>query len=279
MDRAEVLAAIRSAVANARSRVEDVEFSAEDAIRTERDFLVECLSVAAGEGASTLNVPDTVGYATPDEVFILFSHLDRSIDRPANVLLSAHCHDDLGLACANSLAAIRGGARQVECTLHGIGERAGNCALEELVMALETRLSHYGVTTGIDVGQLGEASRTLTDITGIAPAPNKAIVGVNAFAHESGIHQHGVLKDRSTYEIMDPAALGLAVDSIVLGKHSGRHAFSVKAHQLGFSVGGEALDALFAEFKCDADRLGTVSAPWFSEFLEKRLAGRKGEGA
>jgi 2-isopropylmalate synthase len=278
MDRPQVLAAIKSAVAHARTYVDDVEFSAEDACRTELDFLVECLSLAAGEGASTLNVPDTVGYSTPDEMFGLFQMLDRSVDRPPGTILSAHCHDDLGLACANSLAAIRGGARQVECTIHGIGERAGNCALEELVMALETRSSLYGVGTSIDVSRIGQASRVLTEVTGIAPAPNKAIVGSNAFAHESGIHQHGVLQDRSTYEIMDPAALGLAVDPIVLGKHSGRHAFAVKASQLGYSIGRETLDALFAEFKRDADLLGTMSAPWFSDFLEKRLGRRTGEG-
>jgi 2-isopropylmalate synthase len=276
MDTGQILAAIKTAVASARDYVDDVEFSAEDACRTEPDFLAECLSMAAAQGASTLNVPDTVGYSTPDEIEDLFKFLDRVVDRPASTIFSAHCHDVLGLACANSLAAIRGGARQVECTLHGIGERAGNCAIEELVMALRTREAQFGVTTGIDIGQFGEASRILTEVTGISPAPNKAILGANAFAHESGIHQHGVLHDRSTYEIMNPADLGLKVEAIVLGKHSGRHAFKVKADQLGFSVAGETLDALFAEFKREADRLGTVSTTWFSEFLEKRL-GREGE--
>jgi 2-isopropylmalate synthase len=279
MDKAQVLVSIQSAVACARGHVDDVEFSAEDAIRTEPEFLVECLSVAAGSGASTLNVPDTVGYATPEEIFGLFSYLDQSVDRPAGTIFSAHCHDDLGLACANSLAAIRGGARQVECTLHGIGERAGNCAMEELVMALRTRAASHGVTTNIEISQFGNASRVLTQVTGVSPAPNKAIVGANAFAHESGIHQHGVLRDRSTYEIMNPADLGLRVEPIVLGKHSGRHAFSVKAHQLGFSLGGEELDLLFAEFKREADRLGTVSVGWFSDFLEKQLGGREGSSA
>lgn len=278
MDRAQVLAAVKSAVTSARDYVDDVEFSAEDACRTEPEFLAECLSAAASQGASTLNVPDTVGYSTPDEIFELFQYLDRSVDRPSGVIFSAHCHDDLGLASANSLAAIRGGARQVECTLHGIGERAGNCAMEELVMALRTREAHYGFKTGVDISQFGDASRVLTEITGISPAPNKAILGANAFAHESGIHQHGVLKDRATYEIMRPEDLGLEVEGLVLGKHSGRHAFKAKACQLGFSIVGQELDALFAEFKRDADRLGTVSTSWFLEFLEKRL-GREGERA
>ncbi len=278
MDRGEVLAAIRSAVASARGHVEDVEFSAEDACRTEPEFLAECLSVAAKEGASTLNVPDTVGYATPGEIYELFSFLHRSVDRLQETIFSAHCHDDLGLACANSLAAIQAGARQVECTLHGIGERAGNCALEELVMALQVRFHHYKVGTNIARSALGNASRTLAEVTGVPPPPNKAIVGKNAFAHESGIHQHGVLKDRLTYEIMDPSELGLINEPIVLGKHSGRHAFAVKAGQLGYLIGGEQLDALFDEFKRDADRLGTVSSQWFSEFLEERINAQAGEG-
>jgi 2-isopropylmalate synthase len=271
MDCAQVLEAIRSSVSYARESCVDVEFSAEDACRTEPEFLIECLSVAAASGASTLNVPDTVGYAMPDEVENLFRLLKTWVDCPPGMIFSAHCHDDLGLACANSLAAIRGGARQVECTLHGIGERAGNCAMEEVVMALRTRRQAYDVDTNIDISKLGHASQILRCITGVSPPPNKAIVGANAFAHESGIHQHGVLMDRSTYEIMRPEELGLKADLIVLGKHSGRHAFIAKAFELGFEFEREAVEALFAEFKSEADRLGTVPTAWFAAFLEERL--------
>jgi 2-isopropylmalate synthase len=229
------------------------------------------LSIAAANGARTLNVPDTVGYSTPDEIEGLFRLLKTWMDCPPETIFSAHCHDDLGLACANSLAAIRGGARQVECTLHGIGERAGNCAMEELVMALRTRRTVYGADTSIDISKFGFASAILSRVTGIEPSPNKAILGANAFSHESGIHQHGVLKDRSTYEIMRPEELGLEANRIVLGKHSGRHAFIAKAFELGFDLGGDAIPELFAQFKNEADRLGTVTNDWFSEFLGKRV--------
>ena len=219
-----VLGAIRDAVSYAREFTDDVEFSAEDAIRTERDFLIEALSVAVEAGATTLNVPDTVGYTTPEEIYDLFRFLVENVARGPDVIFSAHCHDDLGMAVANSLAAVRAGARQIECALNGIGERAGNCALEEAVMALRTRADTYGVTTNIDTTKIMAASRALSQVTNVHPPRNKSIVGANAFAHESGIHQHGMLMNRETYEIMKPEDIGLTIDGIVLGKHSGRHA-------------------------------------------------------
>ena len=258
MSREQVIAAIRNSVRQARGLVDDVEFSAEDAIRTERDFLVECLSVAAEEGATTLNVPDTVGYTTPEEIYDLFRFLCDQVTRDDDVVFSAHCHDDLGMAVANSLAAVRGGARQIECAINGIGERAGNCALEDVVMALKTRADSYGVSTGIDTTKILAASRTLAQVTNVAPPRNKSIVGSNAFAHEAGIHQHGVLQDRSTYEIMKPEDIGLTTDGIVLGKHSGRHALAIRARDLGFELEGEALNEAFRRFKDVADLVGIV---------------------
>ncbi|MEO1038569.1 MAG: 2-isopropylmalate synthase [Pseudomonadota bacterium] len=273
MSPAEVLTAIADMVAHARSHCEDVEFSAEDAIRTERGFLVEALSVAANAGASTLNVPDTVGYATPDEIYELFSHLTKKVDRAGEMIFSAHCHDDLGMAVANSLAAVRGGARQIECTVNGIGERAGNCALEDAVMALRTRKDAFGLTTQIDTRQIMTASRTLSKVTNTHPPRNKAIVGANAFAHESGIHQHGVLMNRETYEIMKPEDVGLASNAIVLGKHSGKHALAARAEELGYTLEGEALQKAFTAFKTVADEVGTVD----SARLAALLAGMDGE--
>src|SRR3990170_2799306 len=258
MSPAQVLEAIKASVAYARELSEDVEFSAEDAIRTERDFLVEAMSVAAREGATTLNVPDTVGYATPDEIYDLFCFLAQQVDRPQDALFSAHCHDDLGMAVANSLAAVRGGARQVECAVNGIGERAGNCALEEVVMALRTRADAFGISTNIESREIMAASRTLAQITNTPPPRNKPIVGGNAFAHEAGIHQHGVLQNRETYEIMKPEDIGLSVESIVLGKHSGRHALAARAKALGYVLEGQQLDRAFEAFKGVAEEVGIV---------------------
>ncbi len=258
MSRAEVLEGIRAAVSHARGFADDVEFSAEDAIRTERDFLVECLSVAASEGATTLNVPDTVGYATPEEIYDLFRHLATHVQGGPEVIFSAHCHDDLGLAVANSLAAVRGGARQVECTVNGIGERAGNAPLEDVVMAIRTRADALGVRTGVVTTEIMAASRTLAQITNTPPPRNKAIVGANAFAHEAGIHQHGVLQNRETYEIMKPEDIGLSTDGIVLGKHSGRHALAARALSLGYALEGASLDRAFRVFKEAADEVGTI---------------------
>jgi 2-isopropylmalate synthase len=274
MSRAQVLDAIRSSVAYARGFTDDVEFSAEDAIRTERDYLVQCLSAAAAEGATTLNVPDTVGYATPDEIEDLFRFLAVHVERPAGTIFSAHCHDDLGMAVANSLAAVRGGARQVECAVNGIGERAGNCALEEVVMALHTRADAFGVATNIDTTRIMAASRTLAQVTN-TPAPrNKPIVGANAFAHEAGIHQHGILQNRETYEIMKPEDIGLATDGIVLGRHSGRHALAARAKALGIVLEGPRLDRAFAAFRALADEVGIVDAARLLALLGELETGR-----
>ncbi len=269
MTKAEILEAIRASVAFARERFEDIEFSAEDAIRTERDFLAEALSIAAAEGATTLNVPDTVGYTTPDEITDLFRFLGKSVVRPDNVIFSAHCHDDLGMAVANSLAAVRGGARQVECTVNGIGERAGNCALEDMVMALRTRRDYYEIDCNVDTTRIMAASRALAQITNSPPPRNKAIVGANAFAHEAGIHQHGVLQNRATYEIMKPEDIGLVTDGIVLGKHSGRHALVARARELGHVLEGEALDRTFTAFKTVADEVGIVDTARLSALLSE----------
>ncbi len=258
LTREQVLEAIRTSIAFGREHFDDIEFSAEDAIRTERDFLAEVLSAAAAEGATTLNVPDTVGYTTPEEIYDLFRFLDSAVDRPAGVIFSTHCHDDLGMAVANSLAAVRGGAQQIECAVNGIGERAGNCALEDVVMALRTRGNVYDATTDVDTTKIMAASRTLSQITNTPPPRNKSIVGANAFAHESGIHQHGVLQNRETYEIMKPEDIGLSTDGIILGKHSGRHALAARAKTLGYVLEGEQLDRTFIAFKLVADQVGTV---------------------
>lgn len=258
MSREEVLEKIRTSVLLARELCDDVEFSAEDAIRTERDYLAESLSIAAAAGATTLNVPDTVGYTTPDEIYDLFRFLDGAVDRDEGVIFSAHCHDDLGMAVANSLAAVRAGARQVECAVHGIGERAGNASLESLVMALRTRQDFYKVDSNVDTTKIMSASRTLAQATNHQPARNKPIVGANAFAHEAGIHQHGVLQNRATYEIMKPEDIGLTTDGIVLGKHSGRHALASRARALGYPLEGDKLDRAFAAFKDVADEIGVV---------------------
>jgi len=270
----QVLEAIRTAVCYARGLADDVEFSAEDAIRTERDFLTECLAVAAVSGASTLNVPDTVGYTTPDEIYDLFRFLCANVDRPEGTIFSAHCHDDLGMAVANSLAAVRAGARQVECAVNGIGERAGNCALEEVVMALRTREDAFKLRTQIDTTRIMVASRTLAQVTN-TPAPrNKSIVGANAFAHESGIHQHGVLQNRETYEIMKPEDVGLSTDGIVLGRHSGRHALAARARALGHVLTGEALERAFAAFREVADEVGVIDTARLLALLTEQRTGR-----
>jgi 2-isopropylmalate synthase len=274
MSAEQVLEAIRTSIAYARGFTDDVEFSAEDAIRTEREFLVECLSVAAANGASTLNVPDTVGYTTPDEIYDLFRYLAVHVERPEGTIFSTHCHDDLGMAVANSLAAVRAGARQVECAVNGIGERAGNCALEEVVMALRTRADAFCVDTGVDTTRIMAASRTLAQVVN-TPAPrNKPIVGANAFAHEAGIHQHGVLQNRETYEIMKPEDIGLSTDGIVLGRHSGRHALAARAKELGYVLEGAKLDRAFTAFRAQADEVGIVDAARLLALLAELETGR-----
>lgn len=253
MTHAEALAAIERALHAAKGRFTQIEFSAEDAIRTDRAFLKEVMECAAAAGAEVLNVPDTVGYTSPEEIYALFSDLTANVARPDHVIFSTHNHDDLGMAVANSLAAVRGGAGQIECAVNGIGERAGNCALEEVVMAIRTRPDHYRATTGVETRELYAVSRLLGETTGNAPPRNKAIVGRNAFAHEAGIHQHGVLADRRNYEIMSPEDIGLPSNALVLGKHSGKHALRARLEALGHDLGGNRFEKLYADFKRLAD--------------------------
>lgn len=248
---------IRSAVGGvkmARELCADVEFSPEDASRTEPQYLAEVVTAAIEAGARTINVPDTVGYTVPGEFFDLFQFLKANVKNIDEATLSVHCHDDLGMAVANSLAAVRAGARQVECTINGIGERAGNCSLEEVVMALRTRPDFFGADTRIDATRLYPAARLVSSITGMSIPRNKAVVGENAFAHEAGIHQHGMIKNRATYEIMKPEDVGIAQSSLVLGKHSGRHAFRERAVALGFELDDFELNKSFQAFKKLADR-------------------------
>ncbi len=254
MTREQVIETGIKAVRLGRSLCDDVEFSAEDAIRTEPEFLIEVLSAMIEAGATTVNVPDTVGYTTPEEIFALFSRLKREVRGIDRVILSSHCHNDLGLGVANSLAAVAAGARQVECTINGIGERAGNAALEEIVMALRTRADKFNVETGIRTQLLVPTSRLLANVTGSTIPRNKAIVGENAFAHESGIHQHGMLKNRETYEIMRPEDVGVEKTQLVLGKHSGKHALRDRLKSLGYEIDEPQLEDLFPRFKALADK-------------------------
>jgi 2-isopropylmalate synthase len=246
-------------VKRAKSYCEDVEFSPMDATRSEREYLYRTLQAVIDAGATTLNIADTVGYTTPDEFYELIHGMFEHIPNLHRAVVSEHCHNDLGMAVANSLSAIRAGARQVECTINGIGERAGNASLEEIVMALDTRADLYGMTTGVDKGQILRTSRMVSTLTGIAVQPNKAVVGSNAFAHESGIHQDGMLKDRTTYEIMRPDHIGLSSSNLVLGKHSGRHALRVRLEELGYSLGPDDLNRAFGRFKEIADKKKEVS--------------------
>jgi 2-isopropylmalate synthase len=258
--RQEALDRVGESVRLARSLVEDVEFSPEDATRSDRDFLVEMVRIAIEAGATTINMPDTVGYTTPEEYGKMFREVRERI--PAvdaqGIILSSHCHDDLGLAVANSLAAIEAGARQVECTINGIGERAGNAALEEIAAALYVRADKYAVHTGIKLERLYATSEVLGNIITFKPSPNKAIVGANAFAHESGIHQHGMLANPLCYEIMTPALVGVSATNLVLGKHSGRAALRHKLEQLGFTLTREDLQEMYYRFVALADRKKNV---------------------
>src|SRR5688572_4778151 len=253
-------------IKHALTYTDDVEFSPEDASRTEMEFLEEITLAAIEAGATTINLPDTVGYATPAGYGHIFSHLIKKfpVIRQKNITLSAHCHDDLGMAVANSLSAVEHGARQVECTINGIGERAGNAALEEIVMAIRTRPDYFKVQTRIDATKIHPTSRMVSTLTGLVVQRNKAIVGENAFAHESGIHQDGVLKYRETYEIMDPASVGISKSSLVLGKHSGRHAFKDRVRFLGYTLSDEQLEAAFVKFKTLSDKKKEV----FDEDIE-----------
>ncbi len=269
MSRDQVLAEVDRAVRQARGFTDDVEFSAEDATRSDWDFLVAIFEAAVAAGATTLNVPDTVGYTTPKEYGDLIAHLRERVTGSEDVVFSVHCHNDLGLAVANSLAAIRNGARQVECTVNGIGERAGNTSLEEVVMAIKTRADQFeGLDTQVVTEEIYPSSRLLSSITGVQVQPNKAVVGDNAFAHEAGIHQDGVLKAAITYEIMTPASIGRASNELVLGKHSGRHAFRDRLTELGFVVEGEEFERSFKRFKDLADAKKVI----YNEDLEAIVA-------
>jgi 2-isopropylmalate synthase len=255
MDPKDVHQAVIDSVSHARNLCDDVEWSPEDGSRTEHDFLCRCVESAIKAGARTINIPDTVGYAVPDEFAGLISMLIERVPNIDKAIISVHCHNDLGLAVANSLAAVKSGARQVECTINGIGERAGNAALEEIVMALRTRHDAMPYSTGIRTEHITRASRLVSTITGFSVQPNKAIVGANAFAHESGIHQDGMLKNAQTYEIMTPESVGLTRSTLVMGKHSGRHAFRQKLKELGFDeLGDNAVEDAFKRFKDLADR-------------------------
>ncbi len=253
MEPSDVLAQVSDSVTRARSYVDDVEWSAEDATRSEHDFLCQCVEAAINAGAGTVNIPDTVGYTVPEEYAALIEMLRDRVPNIDKAVISVHCHNDLGLGVANSLAAVKAGARQVECTINGLGERAGNASLEEVVMALKTRPDVMPFATGIKTEDIMKASRLVSGVTGFAVQPNKAIVGANAFAHEAGIHQDGMLKHAGTYEIMTPESVGLKTSKMVLGKHSGRHAFVDKLKGLGYDLGDNAIQDAFKRFKDLAD--------------------------
>ncbi len=254
MEPGKVLDAVAESVGHARNLCENIEWSAEDGTRTEIDFLCRAVETAIKAGATTINIPDTVGYTTPHEYAAMFRTVRERVPNSDKAIFSTHCHNDLGLAVANSLAGVEAGCRQVECTINGIGERAGNAALEEIVMALRTRQDVMPFTTGIETTEITRASHLVSTVTGLAVQNNKAIVGANAFAHESGIHQDGMLKNAETYEIMTPESVGLRKSSLVMGKHSGRHAFREKLKELGYTLGDNALQDSFRRFKDLADR-------------------------
>ncbi len=264
MSRDEVFAEMQDAVRYAKKLTSNVEFSCEDATRSPHDFLVKMVAGAVEAGATTINIPDTVGYALPFEMTEIIEKLVKEVPGIDKVVLSVHCHDDLGLSVANSLAGVFAGARQVECTVNGLGERAGNASLEEIVMAIKTRGEKTGLETGIAAEQIYPASRLVRKITGIVVPPNKAIVGRNAFQHESGIHQDGVLKHKLTYEIMTPQSVGIPGNKLVMGKHSGRHAFRDRMEELGFDLSDEQLQTAFKRFKALSDKKKEI----FDEDLE-----------
>lgn len=271
--RAEVIEMTRAAVSQARSYAEDVEFSAEDATRSDIDYLCEVLDAAVEAGASVLNVPDTVGYTTPMEYMHLVQQVRERVVRDRDVIISVHCHNDLGLAVANSLAAIEAGARQVECTINGIGERAGNASLEEIVMALRVRADRLPFETSIDTTELYPTSQMLSSIVGFDVQPNKAIVGRNAFAHEAGIHQHGVINNPLCYEIMTPESVGVPANSLVLGKHSGRHALALRYAELGYDVTSMELEEAYRSFTDLADKKKRIYDQDLISLLSNKVVG------
>ncbi|MFC1963486.1 2-isopropylmalate synthase [Chloroflexota bacterium] len=252
--REQILKTSKEMVARAKGHVEDVEFSPMDATRTNPEFLYRILEAVIDAGATTVNIPDTVGYTIPSEFCALIDGVFKNVPNINHAVVSVHCHNDLGLAVANSLAVIDHGVRQIECTVNGIGERAGNASMEEIVMALQTRKDLFGYRTDIDIAQIYKASRLVSELTGMSVQPNKAIVGANAFRHESGIHQDGILKERTTYEIMDPTSIGLTGSMLTLGKLSGRHAFKNRLHELGYTLTDEELKRAFVAFKELADK-------------------------
>ncbi len=268
MSEDEVVDAAVHAVKRAAGYTPNVEFSAEDAVRTKLPFLARIIEAVIDAGATTVNIPDTVGYTMPQEYYDIIAYLKKNVPNIDDAVISVHCHNDLGLAVANSLAAIRAGAGQVECTINGIGERAGNCSLEEIVMGLRTRQDIMPYETNVVTEHIYATSRLLTTITGIVVQPNKAIVGANAFAHEAGIHQHGVLMEKTTYEIMTPESIGLNQNKLVLGKHSGRHAFNLRLQELGYELSTDDLKKAFVRFKALAD----VKKEIFDEDLDVIVA-------
>ena len=267
----EIVKAAVEHVQLAKSFCENVEFSPEDAARTELDFLCEVVEKAIAAGATTVNIPDTVGYATPTHYFKVISYLKQHVSNIDKAVISTHCHNDLGLAVANSLAAVEAGARQIECTINGLGERAGNAALEELVMALKTRHDYYGVETKINTPKLCGTSRLVSSITGMLVQRNKAIVGQNAFAHEAGIHQDGILKERTTYEIMRPEDVGFVGVNLVLGKHSGRHAIRSRVNELGYQLGEAQLQQVYDDFIALADKKKNVYDADIVTLIDNRM--------
>ena len=277
LSREQALQQTAESVRLARTLADDVEFSPEDATRSDRDFLVEMVRVAVEAGATTINMPDTVGYTTPEEYAAMFREVRQRVpDVDARgIILSSHCHDDLGLAVANSLAAVQAGARQVECTINGIGERAGNAALEEIAAALFVRADYYGISTGIDLKKLYPTSQMLSQLITFGPSPNKAIVGANAFAHESGIHQHGMLANPLCYEIMTPESVGAASTHLVLGKHSGRAALRHRLEQLGYTLSREELQHTYYRFVALADRKKNIYDQDLVGLLSQQIRDRK----
>ncbi len=268
----EILKLAVDSVKYAKKFVDDVEFSPEDASRTDLDFLAAVFDAVVDAGATTVNIPDTVGYAIPEEFGKVIKHLRQNTRNGGKAVISVHCHNDLGLAVANSLSAVVNGARQVECTINGIGERAGNCSLEEVVMAIRTRKDVLKFRTGVNTPEIIKASRLVSKLTGIIVQPNKAIVGHNAFAHEAGIHQDGILKERTTYEIMKPADIGLGESRLVLGKHSGRHAFGERLRKLGYKLSRQEADNAFAAFKVLADKKKEIYDEDIQALLQEQLA-------
>ncbi|MBV9348020.1 MAG: 2-isopropylmalate synthase [Pseudolabrys sp.] len=268
----EVFEMVIAQVTRARSHTDDVEWSAEDGTRTEHDFLCRCVEAAINAGATTINIPDTVGYTTPEEYFNLFKMVRERVPNADKAIFSTHCHNDLGMAVANSLAGAMAGARQIECTINGIGERAGNAALEEIVMAIQTRNDKFPFVTGIDATMLTRASKLVAAATSFPVQYNKAIVGRNAFAHESGIHQDGMLKNAQTYEIMTPESVGVKQTSLVMGKHSGRHAFQHKLEELGYHLSDNQLQDAFVRFKALADRKKQIYDEDIEALVDEEIA-------